>query len=145
MTISTKGRYGLSFMLDVLENQDMDPVRLKDVANRQGLSEKYLEQIANVLSKAGLLISSRGAHGGYRLSRKPSEYPVGEILSLLEGDLAPAPCVSKSSYYCEKKNRCVSGLLWNKINDAVHSVVDCVTLEDMHNWKKADTEDEIEV
>jgi len=91
MTISTKGRYGLSLMLDVLKNQDVEAVRLKDSANRQNISEKYLEQIAIILSKGGLLQSSRGAHGGYRLSRKPEEYSVGEILTLLEGNLAYHP------------------------------------------------------
>jgi len=135
MTISTKGRYGLAFMLDVLENQDEEAVRLKDAAARQEISEKYLEQIAITLAKAGLLSSSRGAHGGYRLSRKPNEYSVGEILTVLEGDLAPAPCAEEGGG-CAKKDKCSSGILWDKINDAVHSVVDNVTLEDMRSWNK---------
>lgn len=136
MTISTKGRYGLSFMIDVMENQDIEPVRLKDSAKRQNISEKYLEQIAITLSKGGLLQSSRGVHGGYRLSRKPEEYSVGEILVLLEGDLAPAPCVSgDTTNVCTKKNKCANAALWKKIDDAVHSVVDNVTLADMTQLK----------
>lgn len=134
MTISTKGRYGLSLMLDVLENQDKEVVRLKDAAKRQDISEKYLEQIAIILSKGGLLQSTRGAHGGYRLSRKPEEYPVGEILSLLEGDLAPAPCAASKGVSCLRKDKCANGVLWEKINDAIHSVVDNITLKDMHEW-----------
>lgn len=136
MTISTKGRYGLSLMLDILENQDVEAVRLKDAANRQDISEKYLEQIAITLSKGGLLQSSRGAHGGYRLSRKPEDYSVGEILTLLEGDLSPAPCASEIGNTCARKDKCANGILWTKINDAIHSVVDNITLEDMQNWKK---------
>lgn len=135
MTISTKGRYGLSFMLDILENQEGSAVRLKDSANRQKISEKYLEHIAITLSKSGLLISSRGAHGGYRLARKPEEYSVGEILTLLEGDLSPAPCASEAGSLCSRKDKCSNVILWEKINTAIHSVVDNVTLEDMYNWK----------
>ena len=136
MTISTKGRYGLSFMVDVLEHQNDEAVRLKDSAARLELSEKYLEQIAITLSKAGLLQSSRGAHGGYRLVRNPEEYAVGEILTVLEGDLAPAPCAAEEGTPCDRKDICSNSILWEKINDAVHSVVDNVTLADMSEWKK---------
>lgn len=136
MTISTKGRYGLTLMLDISENQGEKAVKLKDAASRQDISEKYLEQIAMTLSKGGMLQSCRGSNGGYRLSRRPEDYSVGEILTLLEGNLSPAPCASEFGNSCTRKENCANGILWEKINDAIHSVVDNVTLEDMREWQR---------
>ncbi len=136
MKISTKGRYALTFMLDILSNGEGSPISLKDVSKRQNVSEKYLEQIAGRLTKSGLIRSVRGANGGYLLKRKPEEYTVGEILRIMEGDLAPAPCVEANGSPCEKRNLCSSVILWEKINDAVNSVIDNTTLADMNSWRQ---------
>ena len=93
MRISTKGRYALRLMTDIAVHGQDGLVSLKDAAARQGISVKYLEQIAGILSRAGLLHSSRGAQGGYRLTRAPEDYPLGDILRLTEGDLAPVACL----------------------------------------------------
>ena len=97
MRISTKGRYALRLMLDLGTNCSGDPIRLKDVARRQEISEKYLEQIISVLNKAGFVRSIRGPQGGYVLSKRPEEYTVGMILRLTEGSLAPVECAEKES------------------------------------------------
>ncbi len=133
--ISTRGRYALMFMLDVLGNYSRKPVRLKDVAARQGLSEKYLEQIAVALRKSGLIESSRGSGGGYYISRAAGSISVGEILRAMEGDLAPAPCMQEDSQ-CEKRTKCVNAVVWGKLNDAINGVVDSITLADMGKWEK---------
>ncbi len=133
--ISTRGRYALSFMLDVLDHYNGQPVRLKDVAFRQELSEKYLEQIAITLRKSGLLGSSRGSGGGYYISRDANEICVGEILRVMEGNLAPAPCMQENNQ-CEKKSKCINVVLWGKMNDAINSVIDSITLADMQEWEQ---------
>ena len=89
MKISTKGRYALRLMLDIAAHDSGEPVRIKDIASRQEISAKYLEQIVAILSKAGYVKSIRGPQGGYRLTRKPEEYSLGDILRLTEGSLAP--------------------------------------------------------
>ena len=97
MKISTRGRYALRLMLDLANNQTGEPVKLKDVARRQGISEKYLEQIIAVLNKGGLVRSIRGAQGGYLIARDPSEYTVGMILRLTEGSLTPVECLESDT------------------------------------------------
>jgi Rrf2 family protein len=131
MKISTKGRYALRLMLDLAVNGGEDqPVSLKDAAQRQGLSDKYLEQIVTPLSRAGLVRSVRGAGGGYLLTRTPSEYTVGDILRPLEGDLAPVECATDSGF-CEQCDECVTVELWQEIHRAVSQVVDHTTLADL--------------
>lgn len=137
MMFTTKGRYALSFMLDLAYYNDGAPVKLKEVAMRQNISEKYLEQIASALHKAGLLNSTRGPKGGYLLSKEPGEYTVGEILRITEGNLAPAPCAEEDGESsCVRQEYCVNVILWKKINDAVNNVIDTVTLADMYEWQK---------
>jgi Rrf2 family protein len=131
MKISTKGRYALRLMLDLaVHGGDGVPVSLKDVAQRQGLSDKYLEQIVTPLSKAGLVRSVRGAGGGYLLTRTPEEYTVGDILRPLEGDLAPVECATDAGF-CERCDECVTVELWQDIHRAVSQVVDHTTLADL--------------
>jgi len=93
MRISTKGRYAVRVMLDLAVNNTGEYIKVKQIADRQGISEKYLEQIIAILNKAGFVKSTRGAQGGYRLSRDPAEYTVGQILRLTEGSLNPVPCL----------------------------------------------------
>jgi len=137
MKISTKGRYALRIMLDLAMNVDKGPVRVKDIANRQSISEKYLEQIIAMFNKAEYVKSIRGAQGGYLLTRDPKEYTVGMILRLAEGSIAPVACVDDDSVECEKKGACVSAILWGKINSAVNGVVDNTTLQDLVDWQNS--------
>ena len=100
MKISTKGRYALRLMLDIALNDAKTPVRIKDIAERQQISDKYLEQIVSSLNKAGFVKSLRGPQGGYRLTKKPEEYTVGMILRLIEGSLAPVACLDDDINNC---------------------------------------------
>ena len=136
MKISTKGRYALRIMIDLALNVDKGPIRVKDIANRQGISEKYLEQIIALFNKAGYVKSIRGAQGGYHLTKEPIEYTVGMILRLAEGSIAPVACVDDSADACEKKGNCVSSILWQKMKDAVNKVVDNTTLQDLVDWQE---------
>ena len=130
MKISTKGKYALRLMLDLALNDSENPVRIKDVAKRQEISGKYLEQIISVLNKAGFVRSVRGPQGGYFLSKKPEDYTVGMILRLTEGDLAPTTCVTDPST-CPRYENCPSVYVWKKIDDAVNNVIDNITLADL--------------
>lgn len=135
MKISTKGRYALRLMLDLaLEENQM--VKLKDVAKRQDISMKYLEQIISVLQKCGYVKSMRGPGGGYMLARKPGEYTVGMILRQIEGSLAPVACLDDEVNTCERSGECVTLRLWQMLYDAINGVVDKVTLEDLVTWEK---------
>lgn len=135
MKVSTKGRYALRLMLDLAINHDGSPIRIKDVAERQGISDKYLEQIISVLNKAGYVKSVRGPQGGYVLKKNPEDYTVGMILRLTEGSLAPVSCVEEDEMACERKDSCVTYILWDKISDAINGIVDTVTLQDLLDWQ----------
>lgn len=136
MKISTRGRYALRLMLDLATNDEGNPIRIRDVAERQGISDKYLEQIISILNKAGYVKSVRGPQGGYLLRKKPEDYTVGMILRLTEGSLAPVACVEEDIGDCERQRGCVTYLLWKKINDAISDVVDTVTLKDLVDWQQ---------
>ena len=129
MRISTKGRYAIKLMLDLATNDNGEPIRLKDVARRQEISEKYLEQIINPLTKSGLVKSFRGAQGGYMLTNPPEATTVGEILRVLEGSLSPVDCVDHPN--CANSDHCVSLSIWKKMKVALDEVVDNITLADM--------------
>ena len=132
MKISTKGRYALRLMLDLaIHTAEGGRVSIRAVAQRQQISEKYLEQIITQLSRAGLVKSARGAQGGYMLAKQPQEYTVGEILRLLEGDLAPVACVDDTKDACTRADECVTMEVWREIKDAVNKVVDNITLADL--------------
>ena len=133
MRISTKGRYAIKLMLDLATNDNGEPIRLKDVARRQEISEKYLEQIISVLNKAGYVKSVRGPQGGYLLQRRPEEYTVG--------CLSPVDCVAPDGAGCEKGDACVTRILWKKIDDAINEVVDNITLGDLLDWQAASADD----
>lgn len=141
MKISTKGRYALRLMLDLALNEKEEPVRVKEIAGRQEISDKYLEQIISILTKAGFVKSLRGPQGGYRLTKKPNEYTVGSILQLTEGNLCPVSCLEDEVNLCERKEECLTLPLWEKLDAAIKDVVNNVTLQDLidlqHN-KKSD-------
>ena len=136
MKISTKGRYALRLMIDLAINYEGNPIRIKDIAERQNISNKYLEQIIAILNKAGYVKSVRGPQGGYMLKKSPEEYTVGMILRLTEGSLAPVACVEEDGTDCERQSGCVTYLLWKKMADAVNDVVDTTTLKDLVEWQK---------
>ncbi len=129
MKISTKGRYALRLMMDLAVNGNGEYISIKSVSQRQNISEKYLEQIIKLLSKEKLVESTRGAQGGYRLTRKPEDYTVGEILRVTEGSLAPVACLETDENTCENCMDCVTLEIWQCILDAVNKVVDSITLQ----------------
>ena len=135
MIISTKGRYALRLMLDLAMDTSGEPVRIKDVAERQEISVKYLEQIVSILAKAGYVRSIRGPQGGYRLSREPEDYTVGMILRLTEGSLTPVECAEAEPGACSREDTCVTRKLWIELDEAIRSVVDKYTLEDLVQWQ----------
>ena len=130
MKISTKGRYGLRIMTDLAVNGKDGLVSLRDIAAREHLSEKYLEQIINQLSKYGLVKSTRGAKGGYHLKRSPAEITVEDILKATEGSLAPVACAEDNGK-CENYCDCVTSFIWTKIYEATIQVVSNITLSDL--------------
>ena len=136
MKVSTKGRYALRLMLDLAFYNTGEPVSLKDIAKRQEISEKYLEQIIAILHKGGCVRSIRGPQGGYVLNGKPEEITVGKILRLTEGNLSPVECVDSPTFFCDRKEKCVTIKIWQKMNEAINSVVDGITLADMLSWQE---------
>lgn len=134
MKVSTRGRYALRIMLDLALSDSSRPVRVKEIAERQEISEKYMEQIISILNKAGFVRSIRGPQGGYFLTRRPEEYTVGMILRLTEGSMAPVECLEYEDYNCSRQADCVTFLLWKKLDTAIRGVIDTVTLEDLVSW-----------
>ena len=128
MKISTRGRYALRVMIDLAINGKENYISLKDIDNRQEISMKYLEQIVSILNKAGLVDTLRGNNGGYKLNRKPSEYIVGDILRVAEGDLTPVYCVHEE---CSRKKNCKTYSFWKGLDQVISDYVDSKTLEDL--------------
>lgn len=141
MKISTKGRYAVRLMIDIAMNDTGQPIRIKDIAKRQDISEKYLEQIISVLNKAGYVKSIRGPQGGYTLARKPEDYTAGMILRLTEGSLAPVSCLEFEENDCQRQELCATLELWKRVDDAVKGVVDDVTLADLVEWQRQKSSD----
>ena len=122
-------------MLDLAINNTGEPISLKDIAKRQEISDKYLEQIISVLNKAKYVKSVRGAQGGYILTKQPKEYTVGMILRLTEGSLAPVACIEEEET-CDKMHVCATALVWHKMNEAINQVVDNMTLQDLVDYEQ---------
>ena len=111
---STKGRYALRVMIDLAEHEEEEFIPLKDIAERQGLSKKYLEIIAKELVKSGLIKGASGKHGGYKLLRSPEEYSVGEIIEHMEGTFAPVACLENNAEECTRKDKCKTLSMWTE-------------------------------
>lgn len=137
MKISTKGRYALRLMLDLALNNTGEYITIKSIAARQEISEKYLEQIITLLSRAKYVKSTRGAQGGYMLAKSPEEYTVGMILRLTEGSLSPVACLDEEVNECTRSAECVTLDIWKDIKEAVNNVVDNITLADLVVKQKA--------
>ena len=131
MKISTKGRYALRLMVDLAEHRDNGFIALKDVAKRQNISKKYLEQIVPVLNGAGLLATNRGNRGGYKLAKEPKEYTVGDILRITEGSIAPVSCLDSEVNTCERKNFCQTLYVWEGLYKVVNEYLDGITVQDI--------------
>ena len=131
MKISTKGRYALRMMVDIAEHQKDGYVTLKDVALRQGISKKYLEQIALHISQAGMLRAVRGYQGGYMLARPASEYSVHSILQVVEGSMAPVTCLQQVNNTCERRETCRTLPLWQGLETLIREYLSGITLEDV--------------
>ena len=129
MKISTKGRYALRIMVDIAQNSKDDYVSIKSISERQNISNKYIEQIVSKLVKSDLLLTSRGHTGGYKLSRKPSDYKVGEILRVAEGDLNVIECVH--GFECPRKIGCSTYSFWKGLDTVINEYADSYTLEEL--------------
>ena len=129
MKISTKGRYALRIMVDIAQNSRNDYVSIKSISERQNISNKYIEQIVSKLLKADMLITYRGHTGGYKLSKKPSEYKVGDIIRVAEGDLNIIDCVH--GFDCPRKVGCSTYSFWNSLDTVINEYADSYTLEEL--------------
>ena len=136
MKISTRGRYALRMMLDLAAYDTGSPVRIREIAKRQEISVKYMEQIVAILTKAGFVKSIRGPQGGYCLTRKPGEYVLGDILRLTEGSLVPVECLETAENPCSRASGCAALRFWKELDEAIRSVVDRYTLEDLLQWQQ---------
>ena len=130
MKISTKGRYALRVMIDLAINSNGKYISLKDIAERQGISNKYLEQIISLLKKSGYLETARGNTGGYKLAKEPKEYTVGDILRASEGDLAPIYCLTEEGG-CDRQANCKTYSFWKGLDNVINEYIDSKTLEDL--------------
>ena len=131
MKISTKGRYALRMLIDLAEHENCGFVALKDIAERQNISKKYLEQIIPIFNKSNILKTTRGSQGGYMLSRSPDKYTVGEILRLTEGSLAPVDCLNQDPIECERSGECATLPIWQGLNRVINEYLDSITLQDI--------------
>ncbi|OEF96317.1 cysteine metabolism transcriptional regulator CymR [Desulfuribacillus alkaliarsenatis] len=132
MKLSTKGRYGLTLMIDLAMNFGEGPVSLKNIAERHDLSDHYLEQLIAPLRNAGLVRSIRGAYGGYVLSKEPKDITAGDVIRVLEGPIGPVECIAESNASsCDKFNTCVKKDLWTRLRDSMIEVLDSTTLADL--------------
>lgn len=137
MKISTKGRYALRMLLDLAQHQNDGYVALKDIAERQNISKKYLEQIVPVFNKSNILRTNRGFQGGYRLAKAPDKYTVGEILRLTEGSLAPVACLDNDPIECDRSNACPTLPVWQGLYKVINEYLDSITLQDILDGEAA--------
>ena len=131
MNITSKGRYALRVMLDLAQHRADGFVSLKTVAERQGISMKYLEMIVGCLRKAELLDTTRGKEGGYSLNREPADYTVGEILRSIEDNLAPVACIKDGVIQCDQASACLTVPMWKELDDITNAYLDGVTRENL--------------
>lgn len=131
MKISTKGRYALRMMYDLALHRDEGYISLKDIAERQNISKKYLEQIVPLLNKSGVLKTNRGNKGGYMLAQKAEEYTVGDILRATEGSIAPVACLEYEPNECPRAGECSTLFVWEGLYQKIREYLDSVTLQDI--------------
>ena len=129
--ISTRGRYALRMMVDLAQHQENGFVALKDIAERQSISKKYLEQIIPILNRSNLLQTSRGCGGGYKLVKPPKDYTVGEILRATEGGMAPVACLESEHNTCPRCAECPTLFVWEGLQKVVNGYLDGISLQDI--------------
>lgn len=138
LKISTKGRYGLRALIDLAQYSEIEPVSISSIAARQGISERYLEQLMTLLKKAGLIKSIRGANGGYVLAREMTEISVGDVLRALEGSLEPVECAAqREEDGCEAAGGCVTKYVWQKINESINKTVNEMNIKQLVDESRA--------
>ena len=142
MRISTKGRYAIKLMLDLATNDNGEPIRLKDVARRQEISEKYLEQIIPMYNRSGILKTERGSQGGYQLAKSPETLTVGEILRFTEGDLSPVACAGEEMTVCTRSADCAVLPVWQGLYRVINEYLDSITLQDIMDQHLANPADD---
>lgn len=136
MKISTKGRYALRMLIDLAEHSNDGFISLKDIAQRQDISKKYLEQIVPILNKTDILKTNRGFQGGYKLAKSPDKYTVGEILRLTEGSLSPVACIDQEPIECERSRDCPTLPIWQGLKKVINDYLDGITLQDVLDKQK---------
>ncbi len=137
MKLTTRGRYGLRALIDLASNQDQGAVSTQSIAQRQDISESYLEQLIRMMKKDGMVMSVRGAGGGYKLARPADEISVGDILRCLEGSLDAVECPAIEGNDCDSADACVTKFVWKRINDAIADAVDSVMLSELVNESRS--------
>lgn len=128
MIVSTRGRYALRVLIDMAEHRNQERIPLKEIAERQDISQKYIESIMTLLSKNGFVDGVHGKGGGYKLNREPEEYKVGDILRLTEGTLAPVTCLQNGAEPCPKKDHCRTIPMWTKLDTLIEDYLDSVSI-----------------
>ena len=136
MKISTKGRYALRMLVDLAQHENEGFIALKDIAKRQGISKKYLEQIVSILNKPNILVANRGYQGGYKLAQPPKAYTVGNILRITEGGLAPVVCLESDINHCERSSECTTLFVWEGLYEVINQYLDSITLQDIIDKQK---------
>lgn len=131
MKLSTKGRYGLRALIDLAQHSEHEAVSISSIAQRQNISESYLEQLVARLRKAGLVMSIRGAQGGYRLAKPADTISVGDVLRALEGNLRAVECAALTQKGCQGSELCVAKYVWEKINESIAATVDEMMLDQL--------------
>ncbi|MFW6238934.1 MAG: RrF2 family transcriptional regulator [Halanaerobiales bacterium] len=131
MKISTQGRYGLRALVDLAKNNNSGAIPLREISERQDISERYLEQLFAKLRKSGIVRSVRGAHGGYLLNKPLAEITAGDVIRILEGTLAPVECVDEAGENCQRNKKCVTHEIWSELKKLINDYLDSITLADL--------------
>lgn len=136
MKISTKGRYALRMLLDLAEHKNDGYIALKDIAARQNISKKYLEQIVPILNRSDILNTNRGYQGGYKLAKAPEKYTVKDILALTEGSLSPVACLDHDPIECDRCNDCITLPVWKGLKKVINDYLENITLQDILDMQR---------
>ena len=136
MRISTKGLYALRMLVDLAEHQNVGYVSLKDIADRQNISKKYLEQIVPTLGNSGIVVANRGSQGGYMLAKSPEKVTVGDVLRLTEGSLCPVPCADSDPAVCEQCGECTTYSMWKELSKLISDYLDGISIQNLLDEKR---------
>lgn len=138
MLVSTRGRYAIRVMIDLAEHMNGKYIPMKEIADRQDVSLKYMTKIMQALTKSGMLDGQHGKGGGYKLNRDPEEYRVGDILRLTEGTLAPVACIDETYCKCDRSFECRTRPMWNELDKLISEYLDGITIADLMEGNAAD-------